>query len=35
MVKLLDLGIAQPRESATHTLTGTILGTPVAISYGR
>jgi serine/threonine protein kinase len=33
MVKLVDFGIAKLRESATHTLTGTVLGTPAYMSY--
>jgi WD40 repeat protein len=32
-VKLVDFGIAKLRESATHTLTGTVLGTPAYMSY--
>jgi serine/threonine protein kinase len=31
-VKLVDFGIAKLRESATHTLTGTVLGTPAYMS---
>jgi serine/threonine-protein kinase len=30
LVKVLDFGIAKLRESATHTLTGTVLGTPAS-----
>jgi hypothetical protein len=33
LVKLVDFGIAKLRESATHTLTGTVLGTPAYMSY--
>jgi serine/threonine-protein kinase len=33
MVKIVDFGIAKMRESATHTLTGQILGTPAYMSY--
>jgi serine/threonine-protein kinase len=33
LVKVLDFGIAKLRESATHTLTGTVLGTPAYMSY--
>ena len=32
MVKVVDFGIAKLRESATHTLTGTVLGTPAYMS---
>jgi len=32
-VKLVDFGIAKLRESATHTLTGTVLGTPAYMSF--
>jgi len=32
LVKLVDFGIAKLRESATHTLTGTVLGTPAYMS---
>jgi serine/threonine-protein kinase len=31
-VKIVDFGIAKLRESATHTLTGTVLGTPAYMS---
>jgi serine/threonine-protein kinase len=31
-VKIMDFGIAKLRESATHTLTGTVLGTPAYMS---
>jgi serine/threonine protein kinase/uncharacterized protein with WD repeat len=33
VVKVVDFGIAKLRESATHTLTGTVLGTPAYMSY--
>jgi formylglycine-generating enzyme required for sulfatase activity len=33
LVKLVDFGIAKLRESATHTLTGTVLGTPAYMSF--
>ena len=33
LVKIVDFGIAKLRESATHTLTGTALGTPADMSY--
>ena len=33
VVKIGDFGIAKLRESATHTLTGTVLGTPAYMSY--
>ncbi|MGD0222618.1 MAG: SUMF1/EgtB/PvdO family nonheme iron enzyme [Terriglobia bacterium] len=33
IVKLVDFGIAKLRESATHTMTGTVLGTPAYMSY--
>jgi serine/threonine-protein kinase len=33
IVKVLDFGIAKLRESATHTLTGTVLGTPAYMSF--
>ncbi len=32
-VKVMDFGIAKLRESATHTLTGTVLGTPAYMSF--
>jgi serine/threonine-protein kinase len=32
MIKVVDFGIAKLRESATHTLTGTVLGTPAYMS---
>jgi len=32
-VTVVDFGIAKLRESATHTLTGTVLGTPAYMSY--
>jgi len=32
LVKVVDFGIAKLRESATHTLTGTVLGTPAYMS---
>ena len=32
IVKVVDFGIAKLRESATHTLTGTVLGTPAYMS---
>jgi serine/threonine-protein kinase len=33
VVKVVDFGIAKLRESATHTLTGTVLGTPAYMSF--
>jgi formylglycine-generating enzyme required for sulfatase activity len=33
LVKIVDFGIAKLRESATHTMTGTVLGTPAYMSY--
>ncbi len=33
LVKVMDFGIAKLRESATHTLTGTVLGTPAYMSF--
>src|ERR1035438_9086076 len=33
VVKIVDFGIAKLRESATHTMTGTVLGTPAYMSY--
>lgn len=33
IVKVVDFGIAKLRESATHTLTGTVLGTPAYMSF--
>jgi len=33
IVKVLDFGIAKLRESATHTMTGMVLGTPAYMSY--
>jgi serine/threonine-protein kinase len=33
VVKIVDFGIAKLRESATHTLAGTVLGTPAYMSY--
>jgi serine/threonine-protein kinase len=33
VVKIVDLGIAKLRDSATHTLTGTVLGTLAYMSY--
>ena len=33
IVKVVDFGIAKLRESATHTLMGTVLGTPAYMSY--
>jgi len=32
LVKIVDFGLAKMRESATHTLTGTMLGTPAYMS---
>jgi serine/threonine-protein kinase len=32
VVKVVDFGLAKMRESATHTLTGTVLGTPAYMS---
>jgi hypothetical protein len=32
-VKVVDFGIAKLRESATHTVTGTVLGTPQYMSF--
>ena len=32
-VKIVDFGIAKLRESATHTITGTVLGTPAYMSF--
>ena len=32
-VKIVDFGIAKLRESSTHTMTGTVLGTPAYMSY--
>lgn len=32
-VKIVDFGIAKLRESATHTMTGTVLGTPAYMSF--
>ena len=32
VVKVVDFGLAKMRESAAHTLTGTVLGTPVYMS---
>jgi serine/threonine-protein kinase len=32
IVKVVDFGLAKMRESATHTLTGTVLGTPAYMS---
>jgi serine/threonine protein kinase len=32
VVKVVDFGLAKLRESATHTLTGTVLGTPAYMS---
>src|ERR1035437_1663796 len=32
VVKVVDFGIAKLRESATHTMTGTVLGTPAYMS---
>jgi serine/threonine-protein kinase len=33
LVKVVDFGIAKLREAATHTLTGTVLGTPAYMSF--
>jgi eukaryotic-like serine/threonine-protein kinase len=33
IVKVVDFGIAKLRESTTHTLTGTVLGTPAYMSF--
>jgi serine/threonine-protein kinase len=33
IVKVVDFGIAKLRESATHTQSGTVLGTPAYMSY--
>jgi serine/threonine protein kinase len=33
IVKVVDFGIAKLRESVTHTLAGTVLGTPAYMSY--
>jgi TonB family protein len=33
VVKVVDFGIAKLRESTTHTLTGTVLGTPAYMSF--
>lgn len=33
LVKVMDFGIAKLRESATHTMTGTVLGTPAYMSF--
>src|ERR1019366_5623998 len=33
IVKVVDFGIAKLRESATHTMTGMVLGTPAYMSY--
>jgi len=33
IVKVVDFGIAKLRESATHTLSGTVLGTPAYMSF--
>lgn len=33
LVKIVDFGIAKLRESASHTLTGTVLGTPAYMSF--
>jgi serine/threonine-protein kinase len=33
IVKVVDFGIAKLRESTTHTMTGTVLGTPAYMSY--
>jgi eukaryotic-like serine/threonine-protein kinase len=33
LVKIVDFGIAKLRESATHTMTGMVLGTPAYMSY--
>ena len=33
LVKVVDFGIAKLRESASHTLTGTVLGTPAYMSF--
>jgi serine/threonine-protein kinase len=33
VVKVMDFGIAKLRESATHTLTGMVLGTPAYMSF--
>ena len=33
VVKVVDFGIAKLRESTTHTITGTVLGTPAYMSF--
>jgi serine/threonine-protein kinase len=33
IVKIVDFGVAKLRESATHTVTGMVLGTPAYMSY--
>jgi serine/threonine protein kinase len=33
VLKLVDFGIAKLRESSSHTLTGTLMGTPAYMSY--
>jgi serine/threonine-protein kinase len=35
IVKAVDFGVAKLRESATHTLTGTVLGTPATCLTSR